>query len=218
MSPANRTQLSRVTDADQDTRAIREIVNAHKDWFMSIDGRSPLGINADEFDFSVAQGRLMFSSWTESGSRAWRISAWNWNGEKLLLNASRRLGAENVELQLVPHASAKAIVANIAAARQERSEQLARIVSEAIPISKIERATLSPGMRRDQPGRYARIILRLPHERIAITATVAGGDTRNLDSLFSSALLWFNRLQGSPKRPPVNRLLIAVEHNILESE
>ena len=93
MSPANRTQLSRVTDADQDTRAIREIVNAHKDWFMSIDGRSPLDINADEFDFSVAHGRLVFSSWTESGSRAWRISAWNWNGERLLLDASRRLGA-----------------------------------------------------------------------------------------------------------------------------
>jgi len=88
MSPANRTQFSEVTDADQDARAIREIVNAHKDWFMSIDGRSPLDINADEFDFSVAHGRLMFSSWTESGSRVWRISAWNWNGEKMLLNVS----------------------------------------------------------------------------------------------------------------------------------
>src|SRR5205807_8583889 len=217
MSAANRTQLSRVTDADQDARAIREIVNAHKDWFMSIDGRSPLDINADEFDFSVAQGRLMFSSWTESGSRAWRISAWNWNGEKLLLNASRKLGAENSELQLVPHASAKAIVANIAAARQERCEKLAQIVSHFIQNSKVERATLSPGMRRDQPGRYARIILRLPHERIAVTGTVAQSDARNVDSLFSSALLWFQRVMESPKRPRIERLLLVAEHSILDA-
>ena len=101
MSPANRTQFSEVTDADQDARAIREIVNAHKDWFMSIDGRSPLDINADEFDFSVAHGRLMFSSWTESGSRVWRISAWNWNGEKMLLNASRKLGRTRARIGLL---------------------------------------------------------------------------------------------------------------------
>jgi len=72
-------------------------------------------------------------------------------------------------------------------------------------------------MRRDQPGRYARIVLRLPPERVAVTAMVAQNDVRNLDSLFSSALLWFDRLLGSPKRPPIFRLLIAVGHKVLEA-
>jgi hypothetical protein len=85
------------------------------------------------------------------------------------------------------------------------------------PAIKIERAALSPGMRRDQPGRYARIILRLPYERVAVTSIVAQSDPRNVDSLFSAALLWFARLQSSPKRPPINRLLIVVERNILEA-
>jgi hypothetical protein len=72
-------------------------------------------------------------------------------------------------------------------------------------------------MRRNQPGRYARIILRSPRERIAVTAIVARSDACNVDSLFSSALLWFNRLVASPKRPPINQLWIVVEHNILEA-
>jgi len=127
------------------------------------------------------------------------------------------MGAEVTTLELIPHASAKAIVASIAVARQERCEKLAEIVSGFVANSKVENVKLSPGMRRDQPGRYARIILRLPHERIAVTGTVAQSDVRNVDSLFSSALLWFQRVLESPKRPPVQRLLMVVEHGILEA-
>jgi hypothetical protein len=72
-------------------------------------------------------------------------------------------------------------------------------------------------MRRDQPGRYARIVLRRRHERIAVTATVANSDARNVDSLFSSALLWFNRLQQRPRRPAIEKLVMAVERNVLEA-
>jgi hypothetical protein len=255
MSPANRSQITPVVSSEADERAIREIVSKHHEWFIRENGGAPLEINDNEFDFSIAQQRLIFSCWTEKGSRMWRVSAWNWTGERLVLQASRRMGAAAATIELVPRASAKAIVASIAAARQARCEKLARIVANAMgvgdrvlrvatrtsnllsnagsvrahpkdlhpepdtqhPSLKIERAALSPGMRRDQPGRYARIILRLPHERVAVTAIVARSDARNVDSLFSSALLWFDRLRSSPRRPLINRLLIIVEHNILEA-
>src|SRR6185436_13837231 len=159
---------------------------------------------------------LIFSSWTEQGSQTWRIRNWDWKGERLELDATRGMGREAAKLELVPRASAKAVMAGIAAARQARCEQLAQVVAQTLD-AKVERAGLSPGMRRDQPGRYARIILRLPHERVAATATVAESDARNADSLFSSALLWFERLRSSPKRPPLNRLLMIVEHGLLEA-
>jgi hypothetical protein len=263
--------LLQVKDAaaiENANRTIRELLNAHSEWFLTQDGAAPLALNSTEFDFSIAHHRLIFSSWTETGSRTWRVTAWSWTGEKLLLEASRRTGAEVAKLELVPRASAKAIVASIAAARQARSEKLAQIVAETfedvggmwgldrndlhtepkIPnprmprvdsselhpkpntqppephrlksmllSAKIERAVLSPGMRRDQPGRYARIVLRLPHERVAVTATVARSDARNVDSLFSSALLWFNRLLSRPQRPPIEKLLLVVEPNTLEA-
>ncbi|MDX6558346.1 MAG: hypothetical protein QOF72_1395, partial [Blastocatellia bacterium] len=134
---------------------------------------------------------------------------------------------------LVPRESAKAIVAGIAAARQRRCVRLAQIACEALvaqtsvcdssedhrlkSLPLIESAALSPGMRRDQPGRYARIVLRRPHQRIAVTGTVARSNARNVDSLFSSTLLWFDRLQKRPGRPAIERLVIAVEHNVLEA-
>ena len=231
-------QLRDVAAVESAERAIRELLNVHSEWFFAQDRGAPLALSNTELDFFIAHRRLILSCWTETGSRSWRIAAWSWTGEKLLLEASRRMGADVATLELVPRASAKAIVASIAAARQARCEKLARIASESLvaqtsvgessadnhrlksmplPGAKIERAVLSPGMRRDQPGRYARIVLRLPSERVAITATVAQSDARNTDSLFSSALLWLNRLQLAAKRPMIARLLMAVEHNVLEA-
>lgn len=226
--------LNDVAAVQSAKRSIDELLGVHSEWFLTQDGAAPLAIGCGEFDFSIDHRRLIFSSWTETGSRSWRITAWSWIGDKLLLEASRRMGAEVARLELIPRASAKAIVASIAAARQARCERLAQIVAQtsvcessakdhrlkSVPLlsgAKIESATLSPGMRRDQPGRYARIVLRRLHERIAVTATVANSDARNVDSLFSSALLWFNRLQQRPQRPAIEKLLIAVEHNILEA-
>ncbi|HKO35242.1 MAG TPA: hypothetical protein VJV21_02105 [Pyrinomonadaceae bacterium] len=211
--------------------SIREIINAHHDWFMSIEGRSPINLTTDEFEFSASPGRLIFSSWTENGSRVWRVKSWRWKGDRLIVRASRRMGAEQVMIELIPRASAKAIVAGIAAARQERCEKLAELVAQnlvcesasgnhrlkSVPLPKIEFAQLSPGMRRDQPGRYARIVLKLPHERVAVTGTVAESDARNVDSLFSSTLLWFQRILQTPKRPLLQRLLLVVEREILEA-
>jgi hypothetical protein len=257
--------LAHVPDADPDERAIREIISPHREWFMSIDGRTPLSINTDEFDFSVAHRRLMFSCWTEGGSRTWHVIGWKWIGDKLVLQATRRMGSESATIELIARASAKAIVASIAAARQERCERLAQLVAQSLegvggrvlgvgsadqahrpgvnascsnnpqenvsahfpddqhpklqnqPAVKIERAALSPRMRKDQPGRYARIILRLPHERSAFTGTVAHSDVRNVDALFSSALLWFQRITQTPKRPHTERLWIVVERQILDA-
>jgi len=279
MSPTHPTASASLSDLAQQQLALQKIVGAQRDWFMTADGRSPLNINHDEFEFSVEHNRLIFSCWTEAGASAWRLNDWKWCDDKLLLKVTRRMGAEAATIELIPQASARTIMASIAAARQERCEKLAELVAATLgegvgdrvlgveksdqrdnsnrkssrgrrrlaeqpkdmnfeirtnqnptpnplhphdiphtrhPSVKIERAILSPGMRRDQPGRYARIILRLPHERTAVTGTVAQSDVRNVDALFSSTLLWFQRVLESPKRPPIHRLRLVVEHGILE--
>jgi hypothetical protein len=210
-------QIKDLAAVESAERTIRELLSVHAEWFFVQDGGAPLALANSEFDFSIAYRRLILTSWTETGSRSWRITAWEWTGEKLRLEASRRMGADMATLELVPRASAKAITASMTAARQARCETLAQVACEFLAGAKIERATLSPGMRRDQPGRYARIVLQRRHERLAATATVAQSDARNVDSLFSSALLWFNRVRQSPKRPFIEKLLMIVEHQILEA-
>src|SRR5216683_5371669 len=130
-------QLKDAAAIESANRAINELLSSHSDWFLTQDGSAPLALAHTEFDFYIAHRRLIFSCWTEKGSRSWRVTAWKFTGEKLILEASRRMGADVAVIELVPRASAKAIVASIAAARQSRCEKLAQIINESLPQSKI---------------------------------------------------------------------------------
>src|SRR6478672_563101 len=100
MSPTHPTSSISFFDPSQQQVALQTIASAHRDWFMTSGGRSPLNLNRDEFEFSVAHHRIIFSCWTEAGSRTWRVTDWKWHDEKLSLQVTRRMGAEVATIEL----------------------------------------------------------------------------------------------------------------------
>ncbi len=198
-------------------RTLTELLAAHAEWFLTHNEGSTESIRRAELDVAVSHGRLILSSWTEKGTRSWKIAGWEVAGEKLLLQTSRRMGAERSLLELIPRASAGAIAATVRAARQLRCEQLAQLAASLQVGAKVERAALSPGIRRGQPGRYARIILRLKQERIAVTATVAATDRRNVDAQLSAALLWYINSSARMRPPYLQRLWLIFEHEVAQA-
>jgi len=156
----------------------------------------------------------MFSCWTEKGNRTWRILDWNWNGSMLVLQASRRLGAERTRLELIPRTSALAITANIRTARQMRCARLAQLAGEWQLKTIVERCALSPGTRRGQPGRYARILLRWRNERIAVTGPVVSDQPSAIDAFLSSSLLWFTRTRDRTRPPFIEQLWLIVSEDL----
>ena len=195
---------------------IAELFDAHAEWFYTLSDGNTQALRRSELDINIAQNRLILSCWTDKGTRSWRIRGWNWTGEKLELQASRRMGAERPVIELIPRASASAIAATVRAARQVRCHQLAQLASDLLPGAKIERASLSPGMRRGQPGRYARILLRLKHHRIAVTGSVAASKPSDVDEFLSSALLWFGRTSERARAPYVQQLCLLVEKDLVK--
>jgi hypothetical protein len=195
---------------------IADLFDAHAEWFYLAGEASTHALRRNELDIAVSQGRLILSCWTEKGPRSWRVLAWEWNGEKLALQASRRMGAERPLIELIPRASAAAIAATIRAARQVRCDQLAQAAASIQPGLKIERSALSPGMRRGQPGRFARILLRQKHQRIAVTASVIASHAGEIDPFVSSALLWFIRTSERARAPYIQQLWLLVEEHLLK--
>jgi hypothetical protein len=190
---------------------IADLLNTHAEWFCTFNGGDAQALRTSELDIAVAYSRLILTSWTEKGSRAWKIFDWELTGEKLTLRASRRLGLERPVIELVPRASASAIALTVKTARQQRSAQLGQLACSIQPGAKLERATLSPGARRGQPGRYARILLRQKHQRLAVTGSVASSKASDTDAFISSALMWFQRASERARPPYIQKLWLVVE-------
>jgi hypothetical protein len=214
--------MERLTNARDELenarRRIVELIGAHGEWFYSQNaGSDTLALSRGELDFRVSHGRLIFSCWSEQGTLIWRVNAWEWASEKLLLEVTRRMGAERATLELVPRASASAISELVSRARRRNCARMAWLACAQARGAKVERASLNPGTRRGQPGRYARIVLRLAHERIAVTGTVDAARERDIDAFLSSALIWFMRkLENSSATPRIQKLWLIVQKESVE--
>jgi hypothetical protein len=233
-------RLTTLRSVEAARQQIAALVESHAEWFC-ISGRGEThSLRRDEIDVSVAQHRLLLTCWTEKGSRTWRILAWDWDQQRLLLQASRRMGAERPLIELVPRAPASAVAATIRAARKVRCDKLAQLASQFDPCTRraalglvtqpdaritalsptgqfdtrIERAALSPGTRPGQPGRYARIILRRKLMRIAVTGPVVSSNPAAVDAFLSSTLLWFRRTADRVKPPYIEQLWLIVPEEL----
>ncbi|HEX6283514.1 MAG TPA: hypothetical protein VFZ71_01510, partial [Pyrinomonadaceae bacterium] len=195
---------------------IATLFGQHAEWFCTAGNNETYALRRDEMQVSIAQQRLVLSCWTEKGSRSWRILGWQWNGQILLLQASRKMGADLPLIELIPRASAAAVAATIRAARGLRCEKLAQLACASLVDTRIERAALSPGTRAGQPGRYARILLHRKLARIAVTAPVVTSSPASVDAFLSSALLWFKRTAERSKPPVIEQLWMVVPAGLLK--
>ena len=102
-------------------RRLRILINEHAEWLYSRDAeRAAMLLRKSECDFQASHGRLKFSCWGEEGAIVWRITGWEWTGDRLLLEGSRRMGAEKARLELIPRVSLEAITAAISDTRRSR--------------------------------------------------------------------------------------------------
>jgi hypothetical protein len=178
------TKPESVTTAYQEISAL---LREYAEWLFVSDFVAQ-SLRRDEIEFVIAQERLLLSCWTEKGTRLWRVVAWDWNGQLLELELSRRM-----RIQLIPRTSAKAITATIRAARQMRCERLAQLAAHLHFGSVVERLSLSRGTKPGQPGLFGQVLLKTRRERIAVTGPVVSSAPAAVDAFLSSSLLWFRR-------------------------
>jgi hypothetical protein len=194
---------------------ISALFREHAEWLFVSDSLAH-SLRREEIELSVVHQRLVLSCWTEQGTRLWHVVAWEWNGQLLEFEVSRRMGAEFSRIELIPRTSARAIAVTIRAARQHRCERLAHLAAALLPESTIERLALSRGTKPGHPGRYAQILLRTRQERIAVTGPIVSSQPSAVDAFLSSALLWFRRTADRTRQPYVRCLWLIVSAELLK--
>lgn len=208
--------LTNPTLVESAHQQIASLFRQHAEWLYVSTDELAQSLRREEIDIAISHNRLVLSCWTERGTRWWRIHAWQWTGQSLLLQASRRAGAELSLIELIPRSSSKAVAATVRAAREIRCDRLAQLAVALSPETVVERFALSRGTRPGQPGRYAQILLKGKQERIVVTGPVVSSQPASVDAFLSSALLWFRRTADRIKPPLVQQLWLIVSPELLK--
>ena len=208
-------RLTNIGQTEESVREIQKIVAAHAEWLYLCAGCAPTPLRRSELDFYLAHGRLMLSCFGADGAQTWHVRAWEWTGRKLLLDAARRVGRVRATLELIPRVSASLAQEDISAYRRARCAQLAHLACASLRGASLERAGLSTGSRANQPGNFARILIKHKDTRISVTGIVTEKRAHNIDAFLSSTLLWHTRLSERTRGSRVEQLWIAVERDCL---
>jgi hypothetical protein len=192
-------RLTNTDEVEDARRSLAELLDARGQWFLRERRNGAcVELRRGEWDLRASGVALIFSYWGDAGARVWRVAAWAREGEAVVLEASRRMGAERARLELTPRASVASAHATVAEARRRECERIAAFVCESAEAV-LESAQLSAGARRGEPGRWARIILRRGRERVAVAAPVVALGAEGAESFLASALLWLARLEAAQK-------------------
>src|SRR5467141_1448208 len=70
-------RLANSNAVENASRSLAELISSHPEWFIS-QNDDTTAVRREELDLAPSLGRLILSSWTEKGTRSWRIVAWEW--------------------------------------------------------------------------------------------------------------------------------------------
>ncbi|MBD0369487.1 MAG: hypothetical protein ICV60_01430 [Pyrinomonadaceae bacterium] len=205
-----------LAQARDSAERIGRIIEAHAEWLYVRDGRRLSAVLRVEIDFRVAQHSLIFYCLSDEGIEVWRVRDWAWTNEKLLLEAERGAGRERAQLELIPRISASALAEEVSSRRRARCAALAQLACAQLPGASIVRASLSAGAGgSNQPGSFARIVLKHRRATLAITGIVTDARLQRVDALLSSTLIWLARLRETSSAPL--RLWVIIEKPLVEA-
>jgi hypothetical protein len=183
---------------------LREIVDTHYEWLLVRETGRGFALTCKEIDFHENGEGASFLFLDDDGSHTRQVTAYSLNEGEILIDVAELSGEASETMRLVPRTPAADLAAEVELARLEKANEIARLIADHLPGSKIGRVGLN-----SENGRLAQINFDLPDRKpTAAIADVTGSLT--VESVFTAAILWLEKL-GMRKNRPVLDIWIVCE-------
>jgi hypothetical protein len=184
--------------------------------FLVIAGAgAQLSLKRDEIICSFERGRVFLKCATDAGPKAWQAAAAEQAERKLTVSVLGRAGGEKESLELIPRITAADMMAAIKEARLRKAIEIAEVVAENFPQSKLVKVRLSQGIRAGEYGTNAQILLQTgPGQQAAIFAPVVS-KVANGEGFLASAISWFINVSERAKKARIEQLWLMADKRTL---
>lgn len=193
-----------MVNPDTSHTELRDLIEAHREWLIIRANGQTFPVLDTEIDIEYKHGKLLFGCPDESGFRYWRVNNFRAEEDGLHLDLAAGFGKKREKIRLVSRAAARELGEAVELARLEKANELARLIAETYPGTKIGRVALNK-----ENGRTAHMIAAPPGGgKKAFMADVSGKITP--ETLLALAIIWLVKLERR-KKDPIDEVWIMAE-------
>lgn len=174
---------------------IQNRLDAQTEWLLIRASGKSFALRNAEIELESSGDKLLFGFFDENGFQTWRVVDCELGTDEIQLRLSRNFNRETEKIRLVARVSAKNLTENLELARLEKANEIAAIIKETYPQTKLTSVKLN-----EENGRFAQIIFAATSvKQVAALADVSGALTP--EKLLSTAILWLSKLENRRKKP-----------------
>lgn len=186
------------------TDELLEIVNAHHEWLLVRDPGKSFPLEKHEIEISQNGGKAHFGFLDDKGFHSWRLNGFAFEGDEIAVDVAGAFARKQEVMRLVPRIRAADLTVEIEKARLEKANEIAAMISNSFPGVKMGRVVLNT-----ENGRLAQIQFET-QEKTRVVAIADITATLTVETVFTAAMLWLEKL-GVRKKQPVLDIWIICE-------
>ena len=188
------------------TEELREIVHGHHEWLLVRNSGKTFPLEKHEIEISQNGDRAHFSFLDDKGLHSWRLNGFACEGNEIAIDVAGAFARKQEVIRLVPRVAASELVGEIELARLEKANEIAGMIANNFPGTKLGRVALNT-----ENGRLAQINFDTA-DKTPIAAIADLTATLTVEAIFTGAMLWLEKLGARKKKPILDIWIICEKH------
>ncbi|MBK8465351.1 MAG: hypothetical protein IPL32_05925 [Chloracidobacterium sp.] len=183
---------------------LREIVASHHEWLLVRDLGKTFPLEKHEIEIAEDGEKTHFGFLDDKGFHSWRLNGFAHEGGEITIDVAGAFAKKQEIMRLIPRVTAADLAAEVEFARLEKANEIAAFITDNYPGIKLGRVALNT-----ENGRLAQINFDMA-EKIPMAAIADVTSTLTVETVFTAAILWVEKL-GLRKKKPVLDIWIICE-------
>lgn len=184
--------------------SLSELIAANFEWLVVRENGTTIPLQNTEIEIISDSGKTVLGFVDNKGYSVWHVESFDVEGPVISVNVSSRFRSDSEVIEFYPRESAASLSATIELARLEKANEIAVIIAESLPDTRLLRVALNT-----DNGRLAQITIEKPNKtKIAVLTDVTSALTH--ETILASAIKWLDELRNR-RKDPINEVWITAE-------
>lgn len=191
---------------------IRAALDMHHEWLLVREAGRTFPLYASEIEIADSVDKVLFGFLDDNGFNSWRLNEATLGEDEITLDVAGAFGRKRETIRLFRRTSASEFTAEIEIARLKKANEIAALIESNFTGLKLGRVALNV-----ESGRLAQINFDSAEKApMAAIADVTGKLT--VETVFTAAMLWLERLGARKKRPVLDIWIVCEKRTSRNSQ